>query len=283
MGQYSISQDYYTRLVQQHGKAGADAIVRKEGWSVDVPEADFTPVGATLASTVPESPTGGLGGGTGMDGEYGNDGEGDDELPVGGLGLATGVGEKNAYNAYQAAQKRVDAQIKANIDLLTGAQNRLRERRMGPTNAEKWFSIAAALGKPTRTGAFGESLGNLNEALAAQQALKRKAQEERDALLEQYGLKIGSENLRMLTAGANQAGQVYRAEAAAASAARKAAQPTYEYDDITGKIREVPKQVASPMTRQDYEALPVGTYYRVPFGPDKGDIVRKKANEKFGG
>lgn len=220
-----------------------------------------------------------------MDGDYGygDDGEGDDELPVGGLGLATGLGEKNAYNAYQAAQKRVDAQIKANIDLLTGAQNRLRERRTGPTNAEKWFSIAAALGQPTRTGAFGESLGNLNEALAAQQALKRKAQEERDALLEQYGLKIGTENLRMLTAGANQAGQVYRAEAAAASAARKAAQPTYEYDDVTGQIREVPKQVAKPMTRQDYEALPVGAYYMVPFGPKKGKIVPKTANGNIGG
>jgi hypothetical protein len=203
---------------------------------------------ADKTEIAPTSPTGGLGGGTGMDGEYGyGDGGGDDdELPAGGLGLATGLGEKNAYNAYQAAQKRVDAQIKANIDLLTGAQNRLRERRMGPTNAEKWFSIAAALGKPTRTGAFGESLGNLNEALAAQQTLKRKAQEERDALLEQYGLKIGSENLRMLMAGANQAGQVYRAEQKANAPVRGVA---------------VGNRLLNPYTNQEIEP-PIGTKKR---------------------
>jgi hypothetical protein len=126
-----------------------------------------------------------------------------------------GLGAPDAYNAYQAAQKRVDAQIKANIDLLTDAQKRLRERRAGPSNAEKWFSIAAALGKPTRTGSFGESLGNLNEVLAKQNAMKREAQEERDALLEQYGMKIGGEQLRMLQSGATQAGQIYRAEMAA--------------------------------------------------------------------
>ena len=188
-----------------------------------------------------------------------------------------------SYSAYQAAQKRVDAQIKANIDLLTQGREALRNRRVGPSDSEKWFAIAAALGKPTRTGSFGESLGNLNEALSTQNAARRKEREAQEALLEKYGLHIGSEQLRMLTSAANQAGQTYRTEATAAAAARKAAQPIYEYDDLTGKIREVPKQVANPMTRQDYEALPVGAYYRVPFGPDKGDIVRKKANEKFGG
>jgi hypothetical protein len=129
--------------------------------------------------------------------------------------MGGGLGAPDAYNAYQAAQKRVDDQIKANIDLLTSAQMRLRERRAGPSNAEKWFSIAAALGKPTRTGSFGESLGNLNEVLAKQNAMKREAQEERDALLEQYGMKIGGEQLRMLQSGATQAGQIYRAEMAA--------------------------------------------------------------------
>ena len=188
-----------------------------------------------------------------------------------------------SYSAYQAAQKRVDAQIKANIDLLTQGREALRNRRVGPSDSEKWFAIAAALGKPTRTGSFGESLGNLNEALSTQNAARRKEREAQEALLEKYGLQIGSEQLRMLTSAANQAGQTYRTEASAAAAARKAAQPTYEYDDATGNIREVPKQVAKPMTRQDYEALPVGTYYMVPFGKDKGKIVPKKANEKFGG
>jgi len=134
-------------------------------------------------------------------------GENVDTVPsVGGLGAP-------AY--YQAAQKGVDDQIKANIDLLTSAQKRLRERRAGPSDSEKWFAIAAALGKPTRTGSFGESLGNLNDALLEQKSARRKEREAQEALLEKYGLEIGNERLRMLQSGLSQAGQLYRAEMAA--------------------------------------------------------------------
>lgn len=128
---------------------------------------------------------------------------------------AGGLGAPSSYSAYQAAQKRVDDQIKANIDLLTAGRDALRNRRVGPSDSEKWFAIAAALGKPTRTGSFGESLGNLNEALLEQNAARRKEREAQEALLEKYGLQIGSEQLRMLTAAANQAGRVYNAELAA--------------------------------------------------------------------
>lgn len=120
-----------------------------------------------------------------------------------------------ALSAFDRAQQQVSAQIKANIAMLTRAQNNLKARRVGPSDAEKWFAIAAALGKPTRTGSFGESLGNLGEVLTAQQAAKRKAQEEQTALLERYGLQIGNERLRMLQSGATQAGQIYRAQLAA--------------------------------------------------------------------
>lgn len=137
-----------------------------------------------------------------------------DDTPVA-SGATGGLGGVSSAPAYAAAQKSVTDQINANINLLTAAQNKLRERRAGPSNSEKWLAIAAALGKPTKTGSFGESLGNLSETLLNQQAMKRKAQEERDMLLEQYGLKIGGEQLRMLQSGATQAGQLYRAELAA--------------------------------------------------------------------
>lgn len=213
---YKVSPTDYSVLEQKIGKRAAADMARRQGWEVMLPEGGFTPIGA-------------MGGGTNVeDDEYYQDGTADtaDEdtaYPATGGGL----GAPSAYNAYIAAQKRVDDQIKSNIDLLTAAQNRLRDRRVGPSKAEKWFSIAAALGQPTRTGSFGESLGNLGTVLAEQNALKRKAQEERDALLEQYGLKIGSEQLRMLQSGATQAGQIYRAERAAEAAERKAAQPKY--------------------------------------------------------
>lgn len=129
---------------------------------------------------------------------------------TGGLG-----GADSMYGAYQQAQANVAKQMETNLALLKAAQQRLRERRIGPSESEKWLAIAAALGKPTRTGAFGESLSNLTETLGDQRAAARKAQEERESLLEQYGLKIGGEQLRMLQTGATQAGQAYRAAVAA--------------------------------------------------------------------
>ncbi len=154
-----------------------------------------------------------------------------DDTPVA-SGATGGLGGVSSAPAYASAQKSVTDQINANINLLTAAQNKLRERRAGPSNSEKWLAIAAALGKPTKTGSFGESLGNLSETLLNQQAMKRKAQEERDMLLEQYGLKIGGEQLRMAQANATQAGQLYRADRAAEAARLKALQA--KYDPIPG-------------------------------------------------
>ena len=160
---------------------------------------------------------------------------------IGGLGLgatgATGEGLAElmtpglpvpvALKGVQKAESVQRAQMQANLDLINAARADLRNKRVGPSDAEKWFAIAAALGQPTRTGSFGESLGNLNEVLAQQNALKRKAQEERDMLLEQYGLKIGNERLRMLQSGLTQAGQIYRAEMAAQAKAEASKAPKY--------------------------------------------------------
>jgi hypothetical protein len=219
---YRISLADFTALQRKMGPEAAARMAAKEGWDIIQPEPDFTPMSAT----------GGLGGGTKVEDDYADiipedtaDDVADDTADVaaaypvagGGLGAAN----------YQAAQRRVDKQIASQMRALEEGQKRLRERRVGPSDAEKWFSIAAALGKPTRTGSFGESLGNLNEVLAQQNALKRKAQEERDMLLEQYGLKIGNERLRMLQSGLTQAGQVYRAEMAAQAKAEAAKAPKY--------------------------------------------------------
>jgi len=124
------------------------------------------------------------------------------------------LAQVNAYSASEMAQQNVTKQIEANLARLKKGQEDLRNRRLGPTNAEKWFAIAAALGQPTRTGAFGESLGNLNRALYETKSAQREAQEKRETLLEKYGMDIGEQQLRMLISAANQAGQNYRAVAA---------------------------------------------------------------------
>jgi hypothetical protein len=130
-------------------------------------------------------------------------------MPVGALSYA------DAQKRADLANTDVTGQINANINLLVNAQNKLRERRIGPSDSEKWLAIAAALGQPTRTGAFGESLGNVAKTLGEQKSARREAEEKRDLMLEKYGLDVGTERLRLLQAGATQANQMARAAAAA--------------------------------------------------------------------
>ena len=143
-------------------------------------------------------------------------------MPTGGLDYA------QAQQDYDLASQKVRDQIQSHIDVLEGARGKLRERRVGPSDSEKWLAIAAALGQPTRTGSFGESLGHVAQTLGAQKSARREAEEKRDLMLEKYGLDVGTERLRLLQTGATQSGQVLRA----AAAAQKAGEP--KYDPIPG-------------------------------------------------
>lgn len=144
-----------------------------------------------------------------MDGEYGNDGEGEGVLPVGGLSYA------DAQKEADAANKTLYGQIQSNIDVLDAAREALRNRRFAPSNSEKWLAIAAALGQPTRTGSFGESLGNLAQALGTQKAERRKFEQEAEMLGLKYGLEAGTERMRLAQARATEADRTLRAVVAA--------------------------------------------------------------------
>lgn len=255
MTQNLVSPEYYATLVQQHGKAGADAILRKEGWRVDVPEPDFTPVGAPMASA---SPTGGLGGGTGMDGDDDNEGLGEDALPVGGLTYA------DAQKKADAANQGLYGQIQSNIDVLDAAREALRNRRFAPSKSEKWLAIAAALGQPTRTGSFGESLGNLAQALGAQKAERRKFEQEAEMLGLKYGLEAGTERMRLAQARATEADRTLRAVVAANKPKEfksvVAGGPTGALDPRTGQpivapIPQVYTDLQNNPTPENLEAL----------------------------
>ena len=50
-----------------------------------------------------------------------------------------------------------------------------RLEKSRPSKAEMWFSLASALGQPTKTGSFGETLGNTAEALGKSAAEDRKS------------------------------------------------------------------------------------------------------------
>lgn len=70
--------------------------------------------------------------------------------------------------------------------LLDKARERLMARSAGPDQSEVAFRIAAAFGKPTRTGSFGESIGNVAEASSGALAERRKANQELEDLNLKY-------------------------------------------------------------------------------------------------
>ena len=83
----------------------------------------------------------------------------------------------------QTEKSATDKQV-----LLDKARERLMARSAGPDQAEVAFRIAAAFGKPTRTGSFGESIGNVAEASSGALAERRKANQELEDLNLKYQL-----------------------------------------------------------------------------------------------
>jgi hypothetical protein len=72
--------------------------------------------------------------------------------------------------------------------LLDKARERIMARSAGPDQAEMAFRLAAALGKPTRTGSFGETLSNVAETTGEALSQRRKATQELEDLNLKYQL-----------------------------------------------------------------------------------------------
>lgn len=72
--------------------------------------------------------------------------------------------------------------------LLDKARERVMARSAGPDQAEMAFRLAAALGKPTRTGSFGETLSNVAETTGEALSQRRKATQELEDLNLKYQL-----------------------------------------------------------------------------------------------
>lgn len=133
----------------------------------------------------------------------------DEDEDIGGLGsAATGEGiaalmtpgltVPMALKGVQTAEGAQRKQMQANLDLLNAARAELRTKRVGPSDAEKWFAIASALGQPTRTGSFGETVGNLGTLLSKYSGEKRTAEEERALKERELEMKAGMGQLQLL-------------------------------------------------------------------------------------
>jgi len=145
----------------------------------------------------------------------------DASVNVGGLSAAQALAD------VRARQKAFDAATTSNQDLFKQAMARLQAQRVGPSSAEQLFAIAAALQKPTRTGSFFETFGNVGGVMSEAEKAKREAVAAREAMLEKYGLAQSSASLEALKAQLGGSQKMYQAVTAAEAAKAKAGKPKF--------------------------------------------------------
>lgn len=119
----------------------------------------------------------------------------------------SGYASRSANNPYTTQladllDKYLQQSDKAATDkqlLLDEARKKIMARSAGPDDAEMYFRLAAAFGKPTRTGSFAETLGGVGEATADMLSQRRKSRQELEDLDLKYrlaGLDAGSEGMK---------------------------------------------------------------------------------------
>jgi len=140
--------------------------------------------------------------------------DGQENLP-GGMQTAGFSSSKETANPYTTQlndllNKYLQQSEKSATDkqqLLDTARERVMSRSAGPDKAEIAFRLAAALGKPTKTGSFGETLGNVAETTGEALSQRRKANQELEDL-----------NLKYQLAASDVQGEKYKTQVGALSA-----------------------------------------------------------------
>ena len=141
--------------------------------------------------------------------------DGQDENLSGGMQASGFSSSKDAVNPYTTQlndllSKYLKQSEKSATDkqaLLDKARERVMARSAGPDSAEMAFRLAAALGKPTKTGSFGETLGNVAETTGEALSQRRKSKQELEDL-----------NLKYQLAASDVEGDKYKTQVGALSA-----------------------------------------------------------------
>jgi hypothetical protein len=131
----------------------------------------------------------------------------DDLLEEKELEETTGFDSSQADNPYttqlsdllEKYLKQTDTAASEKQRLLDGARQKIMARSGGTDDAEMYFRLAAAFGKPTKTGSFAETLGGVGEATADILSQRRKSRQELEDLDLKYalaGLETGSEGMK---------------------------------------------------------------------------------------
>jgi hypothetical protein len=145
--------------------------------------------------------------------------------------MAPGLSVPVAMKGVQTAEGVQRKQMQANLDLINAARADLRNKRVGPSDAEKWFAIAAALGQPTRTGSFGETVGNLGTLLSKYSGAKRTAEEERALKERELEMKAGMGQFQLLQGDTQSARELLRA-----ALAQEGKQRRTGFNPVTGVL-----------------------------------------------
>jgi len=154
-------------------------------------------------------------------------------------------------------------QLKANTAMLEKAY-------AGPSRSQQLFALSQAFLQPTRTGGgrFAQVMNNVVGALGGTNQQMQEAQQKRAMAALQLNNTYANEGFE----GEEEA---LKRDLALQTLLQKG-RGGYSYQlDPTGRLREVPKDVARPTTEAEYNAIPVGAYYLVPSGPDAGNVIRK--------
>jgi hypothetical protein len=108
------------------------------------------------------------------------------------------------------------------IDAMNNATTKLQGLPFGPSPAEKALTIGAAMGQTTKTGRFGETLGNTVGAMANMASEERKANIQKQMLLAQYGIQTAGAQMTAAQKAASAATAQQRADAMSGNAAQTA-------------------------------------------------------------
>ena len=100
--------------------------------------------------------------------------------------------------AYEKTLSDSDVITQRQQEILDKARERLLREKPGPSEAEMYFTLAAALGQPSKTGRFGEALGKISGAGANLLAQRRQEEDQNRALMDKYGLESGNLGLKSL-------------------------------------------------------------------------------------
>lgn len=200
--------------------------------------------------------------------------EDDTQDQTGGLGGSQAAAAQGAPNPLMdflnTAKADLAEQEQTRAQQFAAAKARIEQMYAQPSREDLLIALSRGFLSPKPYRGFAGTMHNLSEALGGFSSASKEAQLQRQQALMQLQQAYNTGTL------ANKKELLALGLKGATAQAAAAAKPQFGYQlGSDNMVHEVPKDVARPMNKAQYDALPFGAYYLVPNGPDAGKIVRK--------